>query len=524
MFKTLFSFILRRPQKLPKSKISTFSGEMTSWKGQALVHKPSSVEISEIASTALQTVTTATSQETRAEFSDPPVDAGVLYVLASRGHEIYTVDLSRLTCTCSQFSFAKQAMARNQVQKYCTHLFQHARQMGFCRSITPNHDLIKGYFYYLENSGFAIGDTFYLSKIDHNDVFVVQKATSNWIDVITRKKNIKDSIICTGEVTRYGYDALSNRWSYGDAPFHPIQIKAFIRSLPSLLETPYKNEEIDFEFPLQNFLQLDPLKATSHKVLIDKTFEHLREMSEVSLIELTLEKLQKFEGVNRKRLASEWYEHGRNLQSQGHERALYFLRKAQRVDPKIKQKIESAVASSIALKSKTSGGRDVLRSVKVTKEIEWRKTRLKLGKIARNLLDIDIEESRFSCLPNTKLKQTARKLLDTKNPEWYKKKDTFRGYLYADFVRDNWSFTKSAKFNNEDAKIIDYIASLAILDGTISDGVMATLFRAKGEIALSRKEKEFALKLFHQALAYNPNVGVKKVTLELEMGDKSDTS
>ena len=138
------------------------------------------------------------------------------------------------------------------------------------------------------------------------------------------------------------------------------------------------------------------------------------------------------------------------------------------------------------------------------------------------MLDVDAEEVRYNQLLGMKRKQEADALLRTGNPEWYSADagHTFRGYLYADYVRDNVPRRKSENLMEEDAAVIDYIASLAILDGTISDGVMAEMFRVKGEIALDRNEQAFALDLFRQALAYNPHVGVKRIVQKLEDNDK----
>ena len=97
---------------------------------------------------------------------------------------------------------------------------------------------------------------------------------------------------------------------------------------------------------------------------------------------------------------------------------------------------------------------------------------------------------------------------------------TFRGYLYADFVRHFDPRRESKPLKEEEAAVIDYIASLAVLDGTIADGVMAEMFRAKGEIAMDRHEQQSALNLFRQALAYDSNVGVKRIVQRLEANDK----
>ncbi len=516
MFKTVIRSFFGHPKKSPKPVTTTSGKVMAHQKGQALAPIPAPEP--ETASASLQVGKTASPCATVVEFSDPPVEAGVVYVLAKRGHKIYTVDLNRLTCTCSQFSSTKRGMARNQVQKYCTHLFQQARRMGFCRRLTPNHELIEEYFDQLENLPFVIGDQFFLSTIDRNDILVVQTADTSWVDVLTRKKRAKDSTICTGEMERYGYNAPTNRWAYGEAPFHPMQIKAFLRSLPSLPSTSSHHEEIDTEFPLQDILKLDPLKGNAHRTLIDETFEHLRGITEVNLIESALTKLQTFEGVKRKRLASEWYEHGRNLQSQGHDRAVYFLRRAKEIDPKTAKKVEVAIASASSSQVRLSGMRNVAKSVAESKEIERKDNRARLARTTQDLLDVDAEEFRFNQLPDTGRKKKAEELVKTENPEWYSRDagHTFRGYLYADFVRDNAPRRKSKHLPGEDATVIDYIASLAVLDGTISDGVMAEMFRVKGEIALDRNELAFALDLFRQALAYNPHVGVKRIVQKLE--------
>lgn len=443
-------------------------------------------------------------------------------MLSGRGHQIYTVDLNQLTCSCSHFSTTKRGMARNQVQRYCTHLFEQARQMGLCRHLSPNHELVNAYFNFLENSSFAIGDRFFLSTIDHNDVLVVQKAGISWVDVLTRKKRAIDLTICTGEMERYGYNAPTNRWSYGEAPFHPMQIKAFLRSLPSLPSTSSHHEETDTDFPLRDILRLDPLKGNAHRTLIDETFVYLRRIADVNLIESVLAKLQSFAGVKRKRLASEWYEHGRNLHAQGHDRAAYFLRMAKETDQKIAKKVEAALASASSLQTKPSGKQYVTSSIAESKETDQKSNRAQLAKNTQDLLDVDAEEVRYNQLLGMKRKQEADALLRTGNPEWYSADagHTFRGYLYADYVRDNVPRRKSENLMEEDAAVIDYIASLAILDGTISDGVMAEMFRVKGEIALDRNEQAFALDLFRQALAYNPHVGVKRIVQKLEDNDK----
>jgi hypothetical protein len=468
---------------------------------------------------------TASPRETEVKFLDPPVEGGVMYVLASRGDRIYTVDLNKLTCDCPQFSSTKQGMAPNQVQKYCTHLFRQARRKDFCKSLFPNHELVSEYFDHLEHSGFAIGDKFFLSKIAHNDVLVVQKADTSWVDVLTRKKTAKDATVCGGEIGWYGYNAPANRWSYGDAPFNPMQVKNSIRSLPEMTSIPStssNHEEVGFDFPLQEFLKLDPLRGSVDERLIDEIFAHLRTVAQANPIEISLAKLRAFQCVDRKRLASEWYEHGQNLQSQGNDKAGLFLRMARETDPKIAKKVELALASSPSLQAKSSGNRSNLKSVAETKKAEYENKRARLARITRDLLNIDAEEIRFNQLPGTRQKRNAEVLLKTKNPEWYSRSagHTFRGYLYADFVRDSVSRVGSKPLKEKDVAVLDYMASLAIDDGTISDFVMAQMLRIKGEFAVERHDRELAIKLFRQAFAYSPNIGVKGVLKRLELNDK----
>ena len=410
-------------------------------------------------------------------------------------------------------------MPTAQVTRYCTHMFQLARRRGFCRTVQPSHELVQGYFDHLEHSGYAIGDRFFLSRIEGNDVLVVQQAWSAWVDVVTRKKRTKDDEICTGDIERYGYYAPGNRWSYGYAPFHPMQIKAFIRALPPIPHDIQPQSELDSDFPLNDFVALDASTGYIDDRLVASVFEHLRELSDVDRIMAALEKMHEFENVPKGTLATEWYEHGRNLFVQGDHAFRHFFDMATTIDPNLAINIESDLALVTESYSRRTEQGNGIRPVAQTLGIENRKKRERLAKHNKALIAIDLEERKFKGVKETRRKRKADELLKAECPEWYSQEagHSFLGYLYADFVRELLPFKKLGRLSETDAAVVDYFASLAILDDTISDRTMATMHRIKGHLALARNETIKALGFFRQALAYDPHIGVKKLVRKLEL-------
>jgi len=89
-------------------------------------------------------------------------------------------------------------------------------------------------------------------------------------------------------------------------------------------------------------------------------------------------------------------------------------------------------------------------------------------------------------------------------------------YHYSHFVDELIEFGKIEKRSDKVNYVIDYMASKAILDGTLSMNTIARMYKIKAQIALKFNKDELAIKYFEQALKYNDKVGVKRVLSALK--------
>lgn len=452
-------------------------------------------------------------------FMDPPYEDNKWYVLSTHGDKIYIVDLVSVTCSCDTFARVAPNVPIQSSQRYCAHLSRKAHKLGYCRQISPAHELIDYYFETEVSKRGSAGDKFFLKLFLGNDVLISHRKGSLWFEVTTRKKRSTDIDICTGEIRRYGYNPYYNRWSYGNAPFNPVPIKEWLEALaPYQALTPrtHNNEDVEGDlsegkFPLEEILKIDPDSGILDTDLVGCIFAYLRSQSDVAKIRAVLTALKNYRGVSVSQLALEWLAHGQSLASQNHTETSTFLDQAHKLNPRLADK--RPVISAVKLGSGSSA-----LSVEDSERERQRIFRTEQAAFNFPLIDIDKEKERFAKSPYTNLKKSADKILGSEAPSWYKKEAGHKhfGYLYSDFVRAHVLPGKTSRASNTKRVIMDYFASLIILDNTVSNNIMAHMFRLKGDFALDRDDKTSAILYFNRALVYSPAIGVKKQLKKLE--------
>jgi len=447
------------------------------------------------------------------KFRNPPSDAGHWYFLSETSNKIYDVDLKNIQCSCPNFLKGRDTFATNDARRYCKHLFSLSRKIGFCNQLNNNHELVFDYLHRSKENNFSLGGAFYLITIDNNDIFVVQNAYSEWFDIYTRKKRTVDNEKCTGDIERYGYNIERNRWSYGDAPYQPMKIKSYIRSLPKLEKLQRDIQETGVEFSINAFLKLSEDHFLT-ELLTVCIYRELCDATEVNLIKKTLLKLGQSKNLDKKRLASNWLKHGKNLLDKAPLEAVYFFQTALALDPKC------GAATLISNLDGTNKQNVQLNfKIKSINEAEDEKLK-KLSIYNETIIRLEIEKKVFDSLDPTKEKNEALEVINMNIPEWYdkSKNHTYVGYVYVDFVRNLIKRKPVDERSEGSIRIIDYIASLAILDGTISKNTIAEMFKVKGMIGLKCNNEELALRYFKQALAHNDKAGVKRIISKLSTG------
>lgn len=448
--------------------------------------------------------------EIELKFRNPPSDAGHWYYLSEVSNKIYDVDLENIQCNCPNFLKGREVFDANDARRYCKHLFSLSREIGFCNQLNNNHELILNYLRNIEENVFSLGGAFYLITIDNSDIFIVQNMYSMWFDVYTRKRRTIDSEKCTGDIERYGYNIERNRWSYGYAPYQPMKIKSYIRSLPKLDMLQKDIQETGVELSINAFLMLpgnhlltEPLTLGIYRELCDAT--------EVNLIKKTLLKFGEVKNIDKVKLASNWLKHGKNLCDKLPLEAVYFFQTALSLNPKC-----GAIKLINSLDGADKQKLQINIKIESINESEYNKLK-KLSMDNKEIIPLVSEKMKFDGLVNVKEKDEALEVINMNIPEWYdkSKNHTYVGYSYVEFIRNLLNRKSIDKRSDESNKVIDYMSSLSILNGTISSNTLAEMYKIKGVIGIKFNNEDLALRYFRQALAYNDKVGVKKYISKL---------
>lgn len=457
-------------------------------------------------------------------FSDPPINAGCWYVFSVASSKIYKVDLEKNMCDCAMFLNRKSMYPANHAQRYCKHMFALSRRLGFCHHLESEHELLVDYFQEMELQNFSIGDFFYLTKIDDNDVLVAQKMGSDWIDVHTRKKQLSDISECSGDIARYGYCEAENRWSYGEAPFQPLKLKAYIRALPKF-DTIEKNHPVrGTDFSIDAFLKLPKQNILIDKTLSSELYEMLTNATDIKKIRASLSQIGGFENIDREELALNWLSHGENIFRQNIQEADFFFGQSMKLNSNNNPHVDAINSGNSLTVNYPPHSDRAIKSLAVANEEkldaeleEERKKRIRLSIGDAEIIPLISEKATFTGIHNLKIKNDALNIINMSTPEWYDKSKghTYFGYAYSNFVDYLVAERNVDRRSDKVIHVINYMASQAILDGTISNNTMAKMFKYKGQIALKFNDGELALKYFQQAYAYNCKVGVKKLIARL---------
>ena len=448
-------------------------------------------------------------KELEIKFLNPPTEAGIWYYLSESSKKIYIVDLNNVTCNCPNFLTGRVEFQANDPRRYCKHLFSLAIQNGFCNQINNENELVLSYLQASANMKFSLGKSFYLKKIDNNDIFVIKNWKSEWIDIYTRKKRTIDKEKCTGEIERYGYNPEINRWSYGYAPYQPLKIKSYLSLLPQDKKTQIELSQNGVDFSINSFLKLNEEYFLT-KSLTDYIYIELYSFTDIDLIKKTLHKINNSKNIDKKLLASNWIKHGKNLSENAPLEAICFFENAMALNSKCGAENLISKINTKELKIHSSPeGKSINQS-----EQEKRK---KLSIHDRKIIILEKEKEKFDHLEPTKEKNNAIGVINMYVPEWYdrSKNHTYIGYKYVEFVRN--LIDKKAIENRKEysLNIINYISSLAILDGTISENTLSEMFIVKGQIALKYNNDDLALTYFNQALLHNEKASVKRIIKKL---------
>ncbi len=244
------------------------------------------------------------------EFEDPPADGGLWYDSSSYATHLYAIDLTTVSCSCPDFKKGREIYPIRDVRRYCKHLLSVGNEAGFCKKLNIENELID--YAMRGNHSLAVRSRMFLKQIDENELFIVQDGVSGWFNMYTRKNRSTDTTKCTGEIDRFGYNLESNRWGYGDAPFQPMKIKDFVRTLPQWKTTVPDLPSDETELSLD---QIQVLPVGTHLTLSVSSLviSRLREETNPDAIVKNLSVLSHSINLDRKEIAATCIEHAKNM-------------------------------------------------------------------------------------------------------------------------------------------------------------------------------------------------------------------
>ncbi len=427
----------------------------------------------------------------------------VLYFEDFDNDEYKVLNLHHMTCSCNDFKQNRSQFSKYSNRRYCKHLLNFGREE--LKNLRPNSDneLIK--YAGKDIKYFPSTGGIYIINIESNDILIIQNYNSGWFDIYTRKHKEIDNNKSTGEITRYGYNLQRNRWAYGEAPYKPLQIKDFLKTVK------YKNidnnlNESSFEKYLKNRneLTIDTfINSPNLQIYPSSIFYYfsniLETIEDLKIIERCLDKFQFINNLKKQDIVKEWLKYTQHLNSLNNINAKHFFNKAQELsDKKINLKINSNLKNSET---------EIISFVR-TKEDRFNHIISKYQK----KIDLVREKKIFDNLPISKRKNIVLDTLKIKAPDWYdiNKKHTFWGYEYHNCLR---KITNNIDYSNLDDKslsIIQYVTSLIIIDGTVSERVISEILKVRGRVFEAKKDFVNALELYKDAEKLYDKIGVKR--------------
>lgn len=456
------------------------------------------------------------------EFSDPPTGCGHWYIISS-SERIYEVDLDHVTCNCPDFKKGRANYGKNELSRFCKHLFLFGSDFGFCRTTNyPNNDLLQFYLDQAVKNEYSFGHEFYFAKVEGNDVFVSNKPRSEWINITTRKKAKGNTEAFTGEIGSFGCNVIENRWSYGNRPPNAIKNRQYLKTIRSKVSSDHPIPDASVDFSFANFANL-PKSLLLTQTLMETVFRASYDETDPKLIKKGLLKIQNSGSeFNVTRISNVWLKHGEHILDKDPLEAKSFFTESLSVksNPQARRYIEEIEGN--LFEANPDIEIESINEKSINKQAEKVK---KLRNSDSAILDAEKERAVFYQLPDSKEKDLALSVLDMETPDWYdrEKGHTHLGYAYADLVRElAYSSPIDEQLINQ-LTVIDYLATLAILDGTISNNVTSQMYKIKADIAIKNESKLDAINYLQQAIGYNKHLTVKTLikNLQQEIRDRS---
>ena len=130
----------------------------------------------------------------------------------TRQREIfYEVDLAEQTCTCRDFTKKKSDMPKNDIRRFCEHLMSEFNQRDLFER-TEHRTLMVGKLGYHA----ATSRAYALQHLELPLMYILLEEENPWVNVYCRIKNKGETIHnASGGFSRFGYNILEKRWSYG---------------------------------------------------------------------------------------------------------------------------------------------------------------------------------------------------------------------------------------------------------------------------------------------------------------------
>ncbi|HIJ87970.1 MAG TPA: hypothetical protein HPP97_09865 [Desulfuromonadales bacterium] len=413
-----------------------------------------------------------------------PLNKKVAYFCGSTNKH-YVVNLENFSCTCWEFDEFRKNSVNTDLHRYCRHLLQLIDPRQTCKdnlNIENDYTAFALQYYISINKSFPSFMEAYYPEIDGNKCLIIQNKNTGWFSVFTKKQTSKDAQVCTGDVQGYSYSPANNRWAWGEAPFNPLAIKRYMRQLELPATKKIEKHEVSYEYILDEFIKIPnaiPIIIDSIKDIESRLYEE----HNAKTITLVLEKITQIENV----------------------------------DSEVIEKIQLKFSGFLTQIKKQDGFEVAFSEGMIPSLSEWESTQRNIHHREIQLLtNFDEEQKIFESLPPSKIKNIALEILTESPPEWYEhsKGHTFWGYKYADFVRG--TFKEQNALDQDTLVVCDYMATLAIIDGTISSNQLAEIAKIKAIIANRQGRHESAYKLLKAAQVVHPKIAVKKLLTELE--------
>lgn len=419
-------------------------------------------------------------------------------------NKYYHVDLKNVTCNCWEFTVDRKVKEISDARRYCRHLLALANsKLTESSNINPDNEFARfAVAHYLTiRKAFPAKGLYYYPVIEGNKMMIIQNPDSEWFEVFARKKQYKDDTLCTGEIERHGYGRSNNRWAWGDGPFNPLAVKRYIRELPEFPQKEVDKKSAPYESILDEFIKI-PEGMNISIPSIDGLVSRLDDEKDITKIIAVLKRLKFVHSVDQSAILQLWNKYHQFLSQASDAHSIALALPDWKSEEVLDSQAKDLPANNISL-NQSYNERAKAQSDSVIISLQ-------------KMINLEGEKAKFDNVADGYSKAKAVSVLESKAPEWYdhSKGHTFWGYQYADFARAVVKDSKS--FTGDVQCICDYIAFLAIIDGTISDATIAEMAKIKGLMADTRGENDKALAFLELARRMNPKISVKKKISELE--------